>query len=157
MESKPDADTDPQLAEQVSMRRRPGFTLVELVIAMSLLTILLGGLFFALGHGLRIWRKVAREVDRQQISNLVAERICRDIRAAGEILPSSSSEEVVLKIGSEVISYKLVNSKVRRKKGSSVAYLTSEKEVGALSFSFPAAVMVGISVGGFSTHVSIRN
>jgi len=135
---------------------RKGFTLVELIIALTLFSALLSGVLYAFGEGLRTWRKIAQVGERQQVKNLVAERICREVRAAKEVT-TLGSEEVTLKMGSEIISYRLVNGKVRRKKGNSVAYLTNEGEIEKLWFSNLTKGMVEITVGDFSSCVSIRN
>jgi prepilin-type N-terminal cleavage/methylation domain-containing protein len=127
-----------------------GFTLVEMVMAISLMTALLGGVLYAFGGGLRDWRKISDRAATLQIENIVAERLCRDIRGSA-IMTSSTSEEIFLKIGPEVISYKLESGKVRRKKGGSVSYWTSEGEIKKIMFVYPAPnqVLVGLDALSF--------
>lgn len=136
---------------------KKGFTLVELVISLSLMVMIIGITTFAFGQAIRTWRKVAWKSECLQVANLVMERICRDIRAASEISQASSSKELILKIGSETVSYQLVNFKVQRQKGRSVAYLTNEREVENLFFSYPEKDLVEVGVGGFTTYASTRN
>ncbi len=136
---------------------RKGFTLVELIVSLSLMMILAGGMFFALGQGLRGWRKIAGRAEELQIKNLAAERITGDIRFADQILAGSGSQEIILKINSDQISYKLVERKVRRKKGTVTAYLTCEDEVKNLSFSYPAADKVQIILDELAWKVGLRN
>lgn len=133
-----------------------GFTLVELVIALSLSAVLLAGIFFSFGQGIRNWRIIARSASNMQIKNLVAERITSDIRAAREVSAGSSSEEVVLKNETETIGYKLVDRKVRRRKGASGAYLTSEDEVRKLFFAYPAAGVVEVKLDDFAWKAAVR-
>lgn len=130
---------------------RRGFTLVELVVSMTLMVILAGGMLFAFGQGMRNWRKVARHSERLQIENIIAERITNDIRCAAEILAGSGSQEIVLKIDSDPVSYKLVERKVRRKS----AYLTCEDEIKKLSFSYPSPGMIEVMLDDFTWNASI--
>ena len=139
------------------MKRENGLTLVELIIALTLFTVLAGSVFYAFGSELRLWRKIAEKCQREQVANLAAERICHDIRAASEILAASASEELQLRVGSENISYRLVNYKIRRQKGSSIAYLTNEREVEKLIFSYSSGNLVEVTVGDFCSRVEIRN
>lgn len=137
--------------------RRSGFTLVELIISLSLMAVLMGGMFFAFGQGWRAWKKVVQNCERHQVEGLVAERIAREARAASEVLAGSGSAEVMLRVGPEIISYKLVEGKVRRKKGASSAYLTCEGEIQSLSFSYPSVDMIRIVLNRQSFCVSARN
>jgi len=157
VESKAAVAANLHFAEQAPMKRKNGFTLVELIISLTLFTVLVGGVFYAFGSELRLWRKIADKCQREQVANLVAERICHDIRAASAILTSSGSEEIDLRVGSENISYRLVDYKIRRKKGSSIAYLTNEREVDKLAFSYPVSDRVEMIMGKFSCHVALRN
>jgi len=136
--------------------KKQGFTLVELMIALSLSAVLLAGIFFSFGQGIRNWRIIVKSASNLQIENLIAERITSDIRAASEISAGSSSEEVVLKNEIETIGYKLVDRKVRRKKGTSISYLTSEDEVRKLFFAYPAAGVVEVKLDDFAWKAAVR-
>ena len=136
---------------------RRGFTLVEMIVALALSMVLCGGAFYALGQGLRTWKRTVQKAERLQIENIVAERIARDIRAANEILSPSGSEEVVLKIEAETVSYRLINRKVRRKKGAAAAYLTSEDEIKRLSFAYPENGAVETALDRFIFRAAARN
>ena len=126
------------------------------MVGLTLLTALVSGLFYSFGQGLRVWRKINERVAHLQIANIVAERICRDIRSSA-VLAGSNSAEVFLKIGGEGGSYKLVDSKIRRKKGSTTAYLTDDGEIKRLAFSYPAVGAVNVSIDDLSYLVSGRN
>ncbi|KPJ66705.1 hypothetical protein AMJ44_08010 [candidate division WOR-1 bacterium DG_54_3] len=136
---------------------RKGYTLVELIIALSLFATLLGGIFYAWGVELNFWKRAVASVEKQQIANMVLARIVSDIRNAEELLPASDDHRLLLKIGSDAIEYSLVGQKIRRKKNSYSAYLTSEGELKALSFSYPDARLVEIKVEGFMTRTALRN
>ena len=133
-----------------------GFTLAELLIAMTLLAMLLGGWLYAFGAGLRNWRKISAQATTSQIRNLVAERLCGDVRTSA-IMTSSTSAEIFLQIGPDVVSYALSAGKVRRKKGGSSAYWTSEGEIKTLAFSYPAASQTLIELDGLAFLVGGRN
>lgn len=132
---------------------RQGFTLVELIVSMTLMVILAGGMLFSFGQGLRSWKKVARCSERLQIENIIAERITSDIRCATEILTGSGSQEIFLKIDSDLVSYKLVEHKVKRMS----AYLTCEDEIKKLSFSYPSPGKVQVMLDDFAWKTSIGN
>jgi prepilin-type N-terminal cleavage/methylation domain-containing protein len=136
---------------------RKGFTLIELLISMALLSTLTGTLFFCFGQGLRSWRKMVIKCENAQVSNIIAERIARDVRSSSAILPQSSSEEVYLRSGADTLSYRLSADKIGRRKNLSTAYLTSDGEVERLSFSYPASNEVIVTVGDYTWNVSIRN
>jgi len=133
-----------------------GFTLVELIVALSLMTALIGGLLYAFGNGLRSWRQISSRAATLQIENITAERLCRDIRGSA-IMTSSTSEEIFLKIGPDVVSYKLEGGKVRRKKGGSVSYWTSEGEIKKLLFSYPVVDQAIVALDGVSFLACGRN
>ncbi len=133
-----------------------GFTLAEMVVACTLLSLFLSGSFFALSSGLRNWRRLANRAAVGQAKLSSAERICADLRAS-ILLAGSGSEEVVLKQGPEIVRYQLVAGKIRRQQGASAAYLTSENEVGRLSFSYTGARRVAVRLDDLSFEVYARN
>lgn len=135
---------------------KKGFTLVEMIVALTLMTALVGGLLYSFGSGLRNWRKIGNQASSLQIKNIIAERLCNEIRGSA-IINSSTSEEIVLKIGPDVVSYKLESGKVRRKKGTSTAYLTSENEIKTLLFSYPDETLAGVIIDDISFYVYGRN
>lgn len=136
--------------------RRGGFTLVELIVALTLMSALVSGLFYSFGQALRSWRRINDDAAHLQIQSLVNERLCRDIRS-GAILASSNSAEVFLKIGAETVSYRLITSKVRRKSGSVSAYLTMDSEIKKLSFAYPSPGAVSVCLDGLTYLAVGRN
>jgi hypothetical protein len=136
---------------------RRGFTLVEQIVSLFLFTLFLSLFFWGVGGGLRSFGKIVEGVNRSQVESLVRERIISEVRSADEILASSSTSEVSLRVGSEVISYGLRKGKVWRKKNSHLAYLTNEGEINSLTFGYLGERTILINLGGISTVVSIRN
>jgi prepilin-type N-terminal cleavage/methylation domain-containing protein len=137
--------------------KRKGFTLVEMIVALSIFAMLLGGIFHVLGVELNLWEKIVSAAEKQQIANMVLTRIARDARSAKEVLPSSSSQKLLLKIGDDSLEYSLVNGKARRKKNNYSSYLTAENDLHFLSFSYPAYKIVEIEIEDLTTRVYLRN
>jgi prepilin-type N-terminal cleavage/methylation domain-containing protein len=137
--------------------RTKGFTLVEMIVALSIFAMLMGSVLHILDIELKLWNRLVLISEKQQISNLVLTRVVRDVRAAREIGPASSNEELVLNIGEDTIEYALVNKKVRRRKNGRSSYLTDADDLKELSFSYPAYKIVGIKLGDNTTRVYLRN
>ena len=136
---------------------KKGFTLVELIIALTIFALLSGGIYYALGTELDFWQRVVSQAEKQQINNAVMHRLVRDIRAAEEIMPSSDNFDLRLKHGAEIIEYTLVNQKVRRKKNLSASYLTDINEVTELFFAYPAPGLVEVYLNDLVTRAALRN
>lgn len=60
-------------------RRQGGFTLIEVVLALSILVILLGVLFSAIRLGIRSWEKGESAVEESAVRRYIATRLARDI------------------------------------------------------------------------------
>lgn len=137
--------------------KRNGFTLVELLISLSILTLLSGAMYYALGVELNLWKRIVGAGEKQQIANFVLTRIVRDARSASQIFPASNNQKLLLKIGPDSIEYTLINQKIRRKKNNYSAYLTDKGDLQTLSFSYPNAKQVEIKLDGFKGMASLRN
>jgi prepilin-type N-terminal cleavage/methylation domain-containing protein len=137
--------------------KRNGFTLVELLISLSIFTLLSGAMYYALGVELNLWKRIVGASEKQQIANFVLTRIVRDTRSASQILPASNHQKLLLKIGPDSIEYTLINQKIRRKKNAYSAYLTDKRDIQILSFSYPASKEVKIKIDKFETRASLRN
>lgn len=136
---------------------KKGFTLVELMISLTISAMLIGGVLYAFSAEFALWKRIVAGSEKQQIANMVLTRIISDSRNANEISPSSSSSALSLKVGTESIEYSLANNKVRRKKDGYSSYLTDTGDLGALSFSYPDAKQVEIKVEDFKAKVILRN
>lgn len=136
---------------------KKGFTLVELIISLTISVMLIGGMLYAFGVEFKLWEKIVNISEKQQITNMVLTRIISDSRNANEISPSSSSSALSLKVGTESVEYSMANNKVRRKKDGYSSYLTDTGDLGALSFSYPDAKQVEIKVEDFKAKVILRN
>ncbi|MFA5113160.1 MAG: type II secretion system protein [Candidatus Margulisiibacteriota bacterium] len=116
---------------------RRGFTLVELVVALTLFALVAGTITLAFGSYWRNWRKLTKQASLAQIKNLVAERITTDLRA-----------------GDPTIAYSYEAGKVQRRKNGTVAYLTSPGEIGRLLFTPLAAKRVVVQLDDLSWEVA---
>ncbi|MDD4179889.1 MAG: type II secretion system protein [Candidatus Margulisbacteria bacterium] len=136
---------------------RRGFTLVEMLISLSLMALITGVIIFSFGQSWKGWKTIAAKADKQQIEGIIGQRLASDIRSADEILAASSSQEIFIRSGTEITSYKLEASKVRRKKGVSTAYLTESGEINRLSFTYNATHQVSVFMDNDQFTVFRRN
>jgi len=136
---------------------KKAFTLIELLLALTMLTGLIMAATPALGTIWRNWRKLAAANDRRQIENIIMTRLVGDLRGASQINSGSTTAEISFTVKGETISYALVNNKVRRKTGSAVGYLSNENEIGSLGFQYLAGKTVVIKLDDLATTVAARN
>ena len=139
---------------------RQGFSLVEMVIALSLAVIILGAAFYLLSINLKTWNRNSKRIENLQIVSLVFERIGYDIRSAKKII-SVSGETLIIELDSQNVLYDFKNKKIRRKKGETSAYLTDKGDLLGLSFRKikEGLVEIGIKTESkeFKTEVYCRN
>jgi len=135
---------------------RQGFTPLELVVALSLTSILMLSGLFLLSTYLRSYKRAGREAEGLQITQLITTRLVREIRSADR-LTEKFPNKITLKYGTSLISYDLKDGKLRRQIDSSSAYLTDTGEIKILSFSYPRPGLVKIKIDGTQTGVFCRN
>lgn len=63
----------------IRQKNRGGFTLVELLMVVSMLSIVSLAIFSTFNNGIKIWQKVNRKLDTEEI-NIFFEKFTRDIR-----------------------------------------------------------------------------
>jgi prepilin-type N-terminal cleavage/methylation domain-containing protein len=138
-------------------RKNSGFTLVELMIAATILVMLLGGIYYALTVEFDFWDRLVTASENLQVKNMVMGHVLFDVRNADQILPSSTGNVLFLKIGPDLIEYSMKDHKVKRKKNKYTAYLTERNEIGSLSFSYPAEKIVRVKIDDLISRVYARN
>ncbi len=138
-------------------RQRPGFTLVELIISLSVFAVLMGTIFFTFGQEVNMWDRLVSTIEGEQIGTMVISKITTDIKSADQILPGSDKDKLLLKIGLDTIEYSLYKNKVRRKKNKYSSYLTDVGDISTLVFSYLGNNLVKIKTGSLSTTVFSRN
>jgi prepilin-type N-terminal cleavage/methylation domain-containing protein len=74
-----------------TMQRRSGYSLIELMIAISILFVILAGVFYSFGVQNEKYVVVADVTDAQQSLRGVAEMIERDVRRAGYMVPAATA------------------------------------------------------------------
>jgi prepilin-type N-terminal cleavage/methylation domain-containing protein len=139
------------------MNVRSGFSLVELIVALSIFAMLSISILYVFGSELKLSKKISRMSEKQQLINTVMDRMARDIRAACAIHPSSDKNKLVLSVEADSIEYSIINEKVRRQKNSFSVYLTDTGEIKALSFAYPLARMVEVELDGSLNKFILRN
>ncbi|MFA5839675.1 MAG: prepilin-type N-terminal cleavage/methylation domain-containing protein [Candidatus Margulisiibacteriota bacterium] len=136
---------------------RKGFSLVEMIIALSLFACLFCSLYYFTGQSIRFWQRAADNCSHQQTENFVLEQIITAVRQSDQIMPTSSTSTLILSSEGENLQYSLTNHKVQRKKNGSIGYLTDENEINQLSFAYPSAKRVQISLETVSAEAYMRN
>lgn len=139
------------------MNNRPGFSLVELIVSLSIFAMLSVSILYVFGTELKLSKKITGASQKQQLLNAVLTRISQDIRAAWTVLPSSDENKLILSVEADSIEYSLINEKVRRKKNNYSSYLTDTGEVKAFSFSYPVSRIVEVHLDNSKTRYLLRN
>lgn len=123
-----------------------GFTLIEMIISVSLGAVMLISISMCLFLSIKTWRStVDRLVNLESIRSAL-NIIGRDIRDADEIVPESCAPRLIIYKNPDIIIYDLKDGKVRRTKNNSSQYLTADKSIAILSFAYPAPQLVEIRV-----------
>ena len=136
---------------------KKGFSLVELIISLSIFALLLGAILYALSGEIKFWQRAAAACRQGQIADFVMNKIIQDARTASQILPQSSPALLALSVEADTIEYSLYSQKVRRVKNGTTAYLTDSGEISLLSFSYPGNKLVEVRVEKISTEACLRN
>ncbi|MFH1709560.1 MAG: prepilin-type N-terminal cleavage/methylation domain-containing protein [bacterium] len=140
------------------MKNPKGFTLVELLIAMALISAVSITLFYFALSSVRLISRAAALSRSDQTARFVAGRISYDIAQSGGALPGSGPAKLVL----GGIYYEYRDNKVRREEGSDVYYLTTEGEIKGLKFSYPLTKLIKVEItpklgGVYYFNVYARN
>ncbi len=137
--------------------KKSGFTLVELMVSLSLLAVLGGSMFYAFGVELKLWQKLTDSMAEQQIINSAMAQIVNDVRSAREIVYSASGDDLILLVGADRIEYSLVNEKLRRKKNDRSSYLTDIGEIKEFAVAYPTTRLVEVSLNNNKARAFLRN
>ena len=135
---------------------KKGFTLIELIISLTLAAIVFLSGTFLLSNYLRSSRKIETAASLIQLKQSVLAQITKDVRSSDSIAQSTPAQ-LIIRYGASIISYDYANKKVRRKKDGSSAYLTEDGQINNLSFSFPKQGLVIINLDDLITGAFCRN
>lgn len=90
------------------MNNSKGFTLIELMIVVTILSLVLTSLSGVLNSSLNLWNRVNNQVELQHNLRFAVNKIAGDIKKAKGILPGSNEDELILKMSEDqIIKYGL--------------------------------------------------
>lgn len=121
------------------MKRR-GFTLLELLISISLLVMISSAIFYAFSSTFHNWRQVTRRVEVVEQRSALGQMLLEEVRAAKSIDPASNQSRLVLQTGNGTMVYAFQAGYLTRN-GEKVSLAGVLKEV---LFSYPRPSLVRI-------------
>lgn len=137
-----------------------GFTLVELIVSISVLSVVLVCVLSFFFAGIGLFERTANDIKSIEASVFVADKMTDDILQCRGISSQSDNEKLYLLQKDESIIYQHKNDKVHRQEGSSISYLTVENEVKGLKFDYPpggVAVNITTTSGNYIFSPYPRN
>lgn len=136
---------------------KKGFTLIEMMVVMSLCAVLFFSTTFLLVNYLRHWRKISNQSLHQQTILFLTNKIRQDIALANIISPLSNSDRLILYQGTTKIEFGLKNKKVFRKKNNYTSYLTDKDNVKKIAFAYPVNNLVSFKIDQYQGTAGKRN
>lgn len=140
--------------------KNKGFTLIELVLALSLASIIMLSALQFLSVNLNLYRRSSQKAADLQVSNLILSRLSSEIRSSERILDLREGS-LTLSLEGQSILYDLKDGKLRRKTEKSTAYLTDKGDLEGLSFKELSAGLIELKLraGGkeYGTQAYCRN
>lgn len=126
------------------MKKAKAFTLTELLISMSLISIVTAAIFYFSLSSLRLLGRINDAAASLQVTRSLFSRISSDIiQNSGAGAGSTSS---MLDLGG--LYYEFKDGKVRRQEGSDVYYMTTEGEIRQLKFYYPSNKLIKVEITG---------
>lgn len=120
---------------------KKGFTLIEVIIVISLLSILIGSLSWIFVVGLRTWNSGSNRAEIRQDSNLALETVIRNLALASNITAAASdnitfSADVDEDSVDDTVSFSLdvLNKRLNRTINGTTTILASNVQDFALSY-----------------------
>ena len=136
---------------------RRGFTLIEMIVVMSLCTILFFSTTFLLVNYLRHWQKISNQSLHQQTVLFLVNKIRQDVALANIISPLSNSDRLIIYQGTNKIEFGIKNKKVFRKKNNYTSYLNDKGDVGKISFMYSTNNLVSFKIDQYQAVAGKRN
>lgn len=137
-----------------------GFTLVELIVSISVLSVILVCVLSFFFAGISLFERTSNDIKSIEAAVFVADKITDDILQSRGISSQSDSAKLYLLQKDESIIYQYKNDKVHRQEGSSISYLTIENEIKGLKFDYPyggVAVNITTTSGNYIFSAYPRN
>ncbi|MGI9860038.1 prepilin-type N-terminal cleavage/methylation domain-containing protein [Moorella naiadis] len=126
---------------QPMWERQQGFTLVETILAASLMLLVLVSALSILGAGLQWWQRGWDQMDAQQNARVALARMAGEIRTAREVVAGSDDHILIVATsGGDQYKYELAGDNLRR----------AVKNKGAYDFSGDNPLAYGVQALQFS-------
>ena len=135
---------------------KKGFTLVELLVSITILSLFLSSFFYLLSAEVRASKHLTQASVQAQATSHLFKRIGSDIRAANKILSTSNPSRLCLQVENDIIEYYLSGGELKRRKNNSSSPLSNQGEIESLSFSF-GDKLIEIKIDQRSLMVALRN
>lgn len=136
--------------------RDKAFTLIELLVAVSLSVIILCAGSYMIVNFLHSYKSAASNLNKLQAEQIVLRNITKDCRQAKKI-EINKAAAIITNPDGIIITYELINKKVRRKQGSASSYITDDNEIKSLSCSLEAQNLITINIDAQTTKAAMRN
>ncbi|MBU0687801.1 MAG: prepilin-type N-terminal cleavage/methylation domain-containing protein [Candidatus Margulisbacteria bacterium] len=133
---------------------KKGFTLIEILVSLTLFSLILSSTFLILKTPSMFWNRFVNKMAAFEVVSSVSGVIMRDIWEAINISVEEGGLRLILiDSGYSQIQYELVGGKIRRKKGGSSSYLTYDEQVDLLEFEDLGDGLVGFKLGVSTAEV----
>ncbi|OGC14081.1 hypothetical protein A3J90_08730 [candidate division WOR-1 bacterium RIFOXYC2_FULL_37_10] len=137
------------------MKTTRGFTLLEIIIAIFLFSILLmAGSYFSSSF-FKSFKSILNKTNSIQIEQIVIRNITNDGRFATKA--EGTKNAVIFFKKDSTVSYGIKNYKVFRKEDKYTSYITEENDIKTLNFEIINPKLVIFSVDGITSEVYCRN
>ncbi|MCX5750177.1 MAG: prepilin-type N-terminal cleavage/methylation domain-containing protein [Candidatus Saganbacteria bacterium] len=135
---------------------KKAFSLIELIIVISLLGLVLSSSLFFWGAHLKTYRHLEDKLAKEQITERIFLLISKDIKNCLEYKLVSPSE-INLRLKSGWITYGIKDQKIKRKSGERTDYLSMPDEVSSIGFKIIDPKVIELEVGKESQSICSRN
>lgn len=121
-----------------------GFTLIELMIGVSLSLLITGTIVFSMVHMTALQKRIALSASSSGNALSALGSIGMDIKSASEISPYSDENRLILCQGPDIISYEFSSGKVKKTNNGYVQYISADGKIKSLRFSYSPSGIVSI-------------
>ena len=116
------------------MRKKSGFTLIEMLVALGLCAILLFSLISILNFTLTLMEKQQDKSLDQSAGLIVLSQITKDIRNSQNLFIDINNNSLHLTLNSQETIYVYQNNKIAKIRAKSTQYLSEEYQIDQLNF-----------------------
>lgn len=138
------------------MRKRNGFTLIEMLVALGLCTILLFSLIYIFNFTLKLMGNQQQKSLNTSTGLIILSQISKDIRNSDSLTIDPKTNALHLTINSQEAVYAYQNKKIAKIKAKSTQYLSEEDQISRLKFS-QNNNLISVELGQLMANVYKRN